>query len=454
MKHRPVFRLLCIVAVLWLYSTALAQANQVINQEERAWARQILTQEKALGKRKTPNSLAVLYFDNRSGREELTPLQKGMAVMLIRDLSELDQVEVVERTKMQALLDEMELGRSGLMDAETAPEIGVLLRTGFVAGGDILQGTTAELEINAAVFDVPLDTFTPLQPVVGAVNEIAKLEKKVLFSILEHMQIQLTPQKKAKLSRPLSASTAALLALFAGIDYSDRGLYLRAAQMYKQALQEDPKLQMAKDALGELKGMGLVTAEELGEKKMKKQTAAPSPPPSVPPAPATAATTTTPTAAAAVGTVPETDEGLSTGSIVALGLGMAVVGGGLALALGGQSDDDSSPAPAANPDDTTPPTVEADPENTMLNCTGGNILFSFSEAMADSGEALLSNGGTIQQGWRGDRVYEVSWSSADESICTAAAQITVILSGFKDVSDNLLAEPISFTYSSNKQELP
>lgn len=358
--------------------------------------------------------------------------------MLIRDLAEVKQVEVVERTKMQALLDEMELGTSGLMDAETAPEVGVLLRTGYVAGGDILQGTTAELEINASVFDVPLDKFTPLQPVVGSVNEIAKLEKKVLFSILAHMQITLSPKKKAELAHPLSTSTAALLALFAGIDYSDRGLYLRAAQMYKQALQEDPKLKMAKDALEELKGMGLVTAEELGEKKIKKQITA-------------AATTAPPTATGS--TAPKTDEGLSTGNIVAIGLGMAAVGGGLALALGGQSDDDSSPTPAADPDDTTPPTVAADPaENTTLNCTGGNILFSFSEAMTKSGGALLSNGGSIQQGWRGDRVYEVSWSSAEESICNNSSAITVTLSGFKDASDNPLAQPISFTYASDEQE--
>lgn len=433
MKHSPVFRSICI-SMIWLYSAALAQAGQsgqVITQEERAWARQILTQEKSLGEKKTKNSIAILYFNNRSGREELTPLQKGMTVMLIRDLAKVDKVEVVERTKMQALLDEMELGTSGLMDAETAPEVGVLLRTSSVAGGDILQGTTAALEINASVFDVPLDKFTPLQPVIGPVEEIAILEKKVLFNILAHMQITLSPQKKAELTRPLSSSTAALLALFAGIDYSDRGLYLRAAKMYKQALLADPKLKMAKDALLELKGMGLVTAEELGEKKPQKQ----------------AATTLT------ANTAPETDEGLSSGNIVAIGLGMAAVGGGLALALG-QSDDDSSSTPTADPDDTTPPTVTTDPaENTVLSCAGGNVLFSFSEAMANTGEALLSNGGTIQQGWRGDRVYEVSWSSAEESICTTFSAITVTLSGFKDVSDNLLAEPISFTYSSAEQEL-
>ncbi|MCI5132529.1 MAG: hypothetical protein D3904_13700, partial [Candidatus Electrothrix sp. EH2] len=215
MKQRPVFRLLCI-ALICLYCTAAAQAGQVISQEERAWARQILTQEKALGKRKNQHSIAVLYFDNKSGREELTPLQKGMALMLIRDLSKTEQVEVVERTQLQALLDEMELGRSGLMDAETAPEIGVLLRTNYVTGGDILQGTKTDLEVNASVFDVPLDKFAPLQAAGGTADELAGLEKKVFFSILEHMEIKLSPRKKEELSRPLSTSTAALLSFFAG----------------------------------------------------------------------------------------------------------------------------------------------------------------------------------------------------------------------------------------------
>ncbi|MCW5209897.1 hypothetical protein VU10_06940, partial [Desulfobulbus sp. US1] len=266
--------------------------------------------------------------------------------------------------------------------------------------------------------DVPLDKFTPQEPAAGTVDELFKLEKKVLFNIIDHMHIALSPQKKAELERPLSTNTAALLALFAGIDYSDRGLYLRAANMYEQALIEDPGLKMAQNALLELKGMGLVTPEELNAEK--------EPQPTLP--------------------TPETDDGLSTGNIVAIGLGMAAVGGGIALALG-QSDDDSSSTPAADPEDTTPPTVTPDPaENIVLDCAGGNVLFSFSEAMADAGEVLLSNGGSVQQGWRGDRVYEISWSS-DASICNNSSDITVTLNGFKDISENPLTEPTRFTYS-------
>ncbi|MCI5133371.1 MAG: hypothetical protein D3904_18120 [Candidatus Electrothrix sp. EH2] len=185
---------------------------------------------------------------------------------------------------------------------------------------------------------------------------------------------------------------------------------------------EDPTLKTAQEALEELQKTGLVTPEELGEQEPKS-------------------------------TLPsETDKGLSAGNIVAIGLGMAAVGGGLALALGQDDDDDAPATSVPNPEDTSPPTVRADPtENSSLDCTGGNILFSFSEAMANVGEALPVNGGSIRQGWRGDRVYEVSWSS-DESICTAFSDITITLSGFKDVSGNLLADPTSFTYSAGERE--
>ncbi|MCI5121618.1 MAG: hypothetical protein D3908_10595, partial [Candidatus Electrothrix sp. AUS4] len=54
-------------SLIWLYSAALAQAGQVVTQTERDWASKALQQEKTLstqGVTGTPNSIAVLYFNN------------------------------------------------------------------------------------------------------------------------------------------------------------------------------------------------------------------------------------------------------------------------------------------------------------------------------------------------------------------------------------------------------
>ena len=72
-------------------------------------------------------SVAVLYFVNSSGNQELEPLQKGLTEMLITDLSQVKALTVVERARLQQLMEEMGLGMTGLMREDTAPRMGKLL---------------------------------------------------------------------------------------------------------------------------------------------------------------------------------------------------------------------------------------------------------------------------------------------------------------------------------------
>ncbi|MEW5742928.1 MAG: CsgG/HfaB family protein [Myxococcota bacterium] len=58
-----------------------------------------------------PLKVSVLYFDNNTGRAEYEPLKKGLADMLITDLAQLPGVTVVERERLQAVLDEQKLSR-------------------------------------------------------------------------------------------------------------------------------------------------------------------------------------------------------------------------------------------------------------------------------------------------------------------------------------------------------
>jgi curli biogenesis system outer membrane secretion channel CsgG len=60
--------------------------------------------------------------------------------MLITDLSEVKGLQIVERIKLQALVEEMGLGASGLVEANTAPRVGKLLGAQWLIGGDILDG--------------------------------------------------------------------------------------------------------------------------------------------------------------------------------------------------------------------------------------------------------------------------------------------------------------------------
>jgi len=69
--------------------------------------------------------IAVSYFDNTSNIPEFDPLKKGLADMLITDLSKAPGIVIVEREKLeQELLGEIELSKSPYIDRSTAQKLG------------------------------------------------------------------------------------------------------------------------------------------------------------------------------------------------------------------------------------------------------------------------------------------------------------------------------------------
>lgn len=423
MKQRSLFRLMAMLTV-WLYLASMAQAGQVITQAERTWAKQAMDlagREKGLSQISSSNTLAVVNYNNKTGQINLDALQKGMAVMLISDLAKVDKIQVVERIKIQALLEEMGLGASGLVDPATTPQLGKMLGAYYIASGDILAGKFTKIQLNSNILDVPFKIMSEQAPTVGEINELFRMEKEILFNIVKQMNVYLTPEEKMELEKPLSASTAALFALFLGIDYSDRGQYNKAAKLYQEALLEDPNLSMASDALQELNSLGLVSPES-----------------------------SVPVAEGGGEAVPPGDGGGSgIGTVLAVGAGLALVGGGVALAMSGSSSDsgtqDTSTPP---PGDTSGPSVisiDTGAGTGMVSCSADSITYTFSEAMnTSSGSVGISDKGwnIDSASWTSSRTYKISWSDSTSDKCyapsTSTKTITTTLRNFTDTAGNAL----------------
>jgi hypothetical protein len=82
-----------------------------------------------------PNSIAVQAFVNR-GTADYRALAKGIAAMIIADLNKVPGLKVLEREKVQVLIDEMKLGDSGLADPASAVRSGRLMRAEKVIVGN------------------------------------------------------------------------------------------------------------------------------------------------------------------------------------------------------------------------------------------------------------------------------------------------------------------------------
>lgn len=95
--------------------------KELIRQE----ARQLLQKVETLGAdRMSPQSIAVLPLRYQGKDLKYAPLGKGISEMLIGDLGQVRQLKMVERIRLQVLLDEMALAQQPAFDKSTAPRYG------------------------------------------------------------------------------------------------------------------------------------------------------------------------------------------------------------------------------------------------------------------------------------------------------------------------------------------
>jgi TolB-like protein len=412
MKRKPFFKFLCTVTLMF-YSVAIVQAGQVITGDQRDWAKKALAQEATLGTIESSQSVAVLYFHNKTSQKRLNALQKGLALMLITDLSKIDTLFVVERIRVQALLDEMDIGESGLVDKATAPEVGKLLKAYYVVNGDISEGSIKELELGSYLLDVPFKNVTNLPPAAGSLEELFRMEKDLLFNIVEQLNIYISPAQKKELEMPISMSSPALLALFLGIDYSDKAMFRDAAKMYDRAIAEDPGLQLAQDSLQELKDMGLISREDISRVEPEPEEI-----------------------------VAESGSGM--GTVAAVGLGIAVIAGGAVLlgsSLGSDDKgDDNNDDSVTPPDDIVTDPVQvaptASPDKTSVECEADEVIFSFSEPMNMKSGSVSLSPSTVQiddQEWIDSQRYVVvieNGSTDCSSILSSTQTLFMTLNSF------------------------
>jgi TolB-like protein len=98
-------------------------------------------------------TVAILYFDYDGSSEEMGFLRKGLTQMLVSDLTDVSEIDIVERVRLQDAIEELELNRTNKIDQSSANRIGKLLGARYlVMGGYFDIGGT--LRMDARVVEV------------------------------------------------------------------------------------------------------------------------------------------------------------------------------------------------------------------------------------------------------------------------------------------------------------
>jgi len=208
--------------------------------ELRLATRHALEQEQALAANPPePRTVGVFPFV-MAGDSALRPLGRALAELLTTDLGQTTRLRVVERARVQLLLDEMELGSSAYADPATAARTGRIVGAAHLVQGRV-DGREADMAMQAVLVATtrPDTTGEPVRE-TGGIEQIIDMQKQVAFSVYDRLGVQLTAAERERISRRPTENIQALLAFGFGLEARDAGRFAEAAQHFARAQRLDP----------------------------------------------------------------------------------------------------------------------------------------------------------------------------------------------------------------------
>ena len=225
----------------------------------------------------TRPTVAVLYFDNNSiGKDaaDYDGMGKGVADLLITDLAGNAAIRVVERSRVEALLQEQNLTRGGSVDAATAVRLGRILGarhmiTGaFMHTGKQVVLTVRTIDVETSVISNPQRVQQDTDDVLGLVGQLsARLASTMKLPPVERrtgdagahpgaVQAGTEVAAGSQRSRKPKLDLRTALLYSRALQAQDAGDRSTAVELYNQVLDKFPTLETARQNRDKLQASG------------------------------------------------------------------------------------------------------------------------------------------------------------------------------------------------------
>ena len=198
--------------------------------------------------------LAIIYFDNSGDDPSIDKLKKGLADMLITDLSNISMLNIVERDKLEAILKEQKLSNSKQFDPNTAAKVGKLLGAQIILTGGYFE-MMGSLRIDARFIDVESGKILKSDGVDGQMASFFKIQKQLSWKIIKNMDTKITDNEKKELStleNSKSLSLDDLKEYSKALDFFDNGKKAESKKIADKLLVKYPDFMPIKNLLKKL----------------------------------------------------------------------------------------------------------------------------------------------------------------------------------------------------------
>lgn len=219
--------------------------------------------------REERKGLAVFNFVNTSPAaiaEQYQPWAFGIPAMLMTDLESIGLFNIVSRERLNDIVKEQQLQTSGLVDPQTAVQMGKLIAAHYILTGSF-SVMEDRMRIETSVYSVETGVQLGAASVEGTTETFFLLEKHLMVKVTSYLEAMLSDDDVSRLSSNIETrSIQASLNNYAGEIWLLEAKHLQdkgrakqadgaresAKKNFKMALKHDPAYQRAKDNLAKL----------------------------------------------------------------------------------------------------------------------------------------------------------------------------------------------------------
>ena len=212
---------------------------------------------KAVGTSDARPTVAVLYFDIGAlvGPADYEPLSKGMAEMMITELARNGAIRVVERDRLQQLLNEQNLSNGDRVDKETAVRLGKLLGAHHMLMGSFVVDMKQNMRLDIRSVNTETSQIEYVETVTDKADRMLTLITTLGAKVNEGLKLPQLPAQVPSVSAKAPNGPNQLRAVMLmgrALEQQDKGNIEGAKTLYQNAIDLYPDFTRAKTLLASL----------------------------------------------------------------------------------------------------------------------------------------------------------------------------------------------------------
>ncbi len=215
-----------------------------------------------------PKTIAVLYFENNSvvDKDKLDPLKKGLADMMITEMTKIKGLRVVERQRIQSIIEELNLNETDMVDKTTTQKMGKLLGAKVMLFGGFSNLFNDKLRIDVRIVRTETGETLKAEEETGELDEFLTMLQSLVKKIAKDLDVKMTSEDEDRLEASKDGNFDGYVTYAKALNFEDQGkkleqqgkksdaksAYENAKSMYQKAWDESDGYEPAKQKMEEM----------------------------------------------------------------------------------------------------------------------------------------------------------------------------------------------------------